>query len=190
MSIPLTVAGIDPGNSGGIAVIRDGVVVETMKMPLTDEDGPVVRKRKGKATKVQMKVIDTVAVYELLVKWQVDRIYIERVAAMPGQGVTSMFTFGQAYGRLLAAAQIHCGEARDGLPRYVVKVSPRVWQKIMFEGISKETLDTKKASVEVAARLHPEAVLRDTRSRVDHHGISDAVCLAHYGYGIETANPR
>jgi crossover junction endodeoxyribonuclease RuvC len=171
-----TVAGIDPGNSGAIAIMRDHKIVATYKMPLLEEDAPVVRKRKGKATKVQLKVIDVRTLHLILTEWSVDEVYVERVAAMPGQGVTSMFTFGQSYGRILATAYLAAPT--------VHKVSPRVWQKEMFVHASPEAVTTKTASVEVTKLLHPEATLRFKGSKADHHGVADAVLLAHYGFNV------
>ncbi len=95
--------GIDPGLSGGIAILReDGSVFHTLKMPTTEKD---------------------LVEYFLSDGEFVACACLERVSASPQMGVTSAFTFGKGYGGLrmaLTAAQIPFDE-----------VSPQRWQKAM-----------------------------------------------------------
>lgn len=94
-------AGIDPGASGGIAVIQgDGSLVECVKMPPTEKD-----------------------IFECLANCKADFAYLEKVHSMPGQGVSSTFKFGVSYGGLrmaLIASSIKFEE-----------VTPRTWQKFL-----------------------------------------------------------
>lgn len=100
-------------------------------------------------------------------------VYIEKVSAHPGQGVTSMFKFGRVYGiteGLIVAS---------GLP--YTTITPQKWMNAMHEGMEK-SLSTKTRSEIVSKRLFPDADLRATeRSRVAHDGIVDALLIAEYG---------
>ncbi len=93
---------------------------------------------------------------------------VEKVGAMPGQGVTSMFSFGTSYGFIqgvLAAFEV----------AYQL-VPPRKW-KAEFGLLNTE----KQASVDVARRLFPWVSLRPTgRCRKDSDGMSDALLIAEY----------
>lgn len=98
-------------------------------------------------------------------------VFLERAQAMPGQGVSSMFSVGLGYGLwrgIIAAA---------GVP--VEIVSPRAWQSVMFAGVNKD--DTKAASAIVASRLSPGDWRKNERCRVAHDGLTDAYCIAEYG---------
>lgn len=76
----MNILGIDPGSSGGLALLSGEPVAE--KMPDTERD-----------------------LYDRVNRWaaRADFAYIEQVHAMPGQGVTSMFNFGMNYGGLRMA---------------------------------------------------------------------------------------
>lgn len=79
--------GIDPGQSGGIAVVSgDGILEVAEPMPETDMD-------------LLARLQEINAQYEGLWSW------IEFVGPMPKQGVVSVFRFGQSYGALLMAMQ-------------------------------------------------------------------------------------
>jgi crossover junction endodeoxyribonuclease RuvC len=136
--------GIDPGQKGGYAMI-DGEWV-TVK-PWDDLNfARDVRQLSGK------RVLAAV----------------EKVGAMPGQGVTSMFSFGTSYGFIqgvLTAFEV----------AYQL-VPPRKW-KAEFGLLNTE----KQASVDVARRLFPGVSLRPTgRCRKDSDGMSDALLLMEY----------
>lgn len=98
---------------------------------------------------------------------------LEKVSAMPGQGVSSMFKFGRVFGALQSCLHIF------QIPH--VEVTPQRWQKSLHEGISRD-LDPKKRSLIAVQRLFPEANLLATeRSRVPHDGYVDALLLAEFG---------
>lgn len=85
---------------------------------------------------------------------------LEAVHAMPGQGVTSMFTFGTNFGQwqgILAAL---------GLPFELI--TPQRWQKAV--------LDSSRDAMAYARRRWPEAPL----ARKKDDGVADALCLAEY----------
>lgn len=89
-------------------------------------------------------------------------VIVEAVSARPGQGVSSMFTFGTAYGGALALAE------RFNCPWHLV--SPREWKKAM--GLSSD----KGESLEMARGLWPEAPL----ARQKDNGRAEALLLAEF----------
>ena len=142
----MTYIGIDPGKSGAVAVVGPDRHIELL-LPFDEQ-----------------KARD--ALY-----WAAEDgrpvCCLERVGAHPGQGVTSMFTFGTNYGfwqGLLAAFEI---------PFQLV--TPSVWKKAM--GVTKD----KNTSIEVCQRLFPQADLRRTpRSVKPDDGLAEALLLAEY----------
>lgn len=140
--------GIDPGKSGAMAVLYDDwggdVVVRVIKFD-SREYAQTLRDLSGQRVKA----------------------CLEHVGAMPGQGVTSMFNFGQNFGYikgLLEAFQI---------PYELVR--PQKWKKAF--GITGD----KNSSIEVCKRLFPFAQLRRTdRCRKDDDGKAEALLMAEY----------
>ncbi len=119
--------------------------------------------------------MDTRKIYEVLraqVKSMDDpMLVIEKVHAMPGQGVTSMFTFGSGYGELKALAKIL------GWPTLIV--TPQEWKKHVLAGTDK----SKGATVEWALRTYPSLqpdLLK--KSGLAHMGKVDALAIAHFGH--------
>ena len=90
----MRVIGIDPGLSGAIAILEDNKVLQIFDMPVMAE---------GKKNKKQ---VNGSQVFNEITKHIKDKesyevkVVIEHVSAMPGQGVTSMFNFGQSFGIL------------------------------------------------------------------------------------------
>ena len=90
----MLIIGIDPGIKGAICILKDGVVIDVFDMPVM----PVGKKNKSQVNGSQIyneiqKVIENEDKQDI-------KVIIEQVSAMPGQGVTSMFNFGQSYGVL------------------------------------------------------------------------------------------
>ena len=88
----MIIIGIDPGLSGGIAILENNKVKELFDMPVMSD---------GKKNKKQLNS----ALLAKLVKDHINKIedsvvIVEQVNAMPGQGVTSMFNFGQTFGAI------------------------------------------------------------------------------------------
>jgi crossover junction endodeoxyribonuclease RuvC len=141
----MRVIGIDPGKSGGIAWCNAGVM-QAWPMPKTEYDIFSMLR--------DMKFDDSFA-------------YLEKVHAMPGQGVTSMFTFGQGYGFLrgcLTALKIPFED-----------VTPQKWMKGLSishkRGASKA--EKKNALKQKAQQLYPSM-------KIDLK-IADAILLCEYG---------
>lgn len=177
----MRVLGIDPGVSGGLFLLNDHNPEEWHIMPVVkisagwakskgrlkyDKDGNKIEKFRTE--------VDAKCLVGMLRGMLPDYVYIERVHAMPGQGVSSCFSFGQSLGILKGAvASIDKVTAME-------LVNPKEWQKAMFEGMPAD--DTKKVAARVAEKLWPGIDLRKSkRARKPHDGICDAACIAEYG---------
>ena len=88
----MIIIGIDPGVSGAICILTDGKITEIYEMPTMID---------GKKNKKQVNGAEiTNIINKELVNEKDINVVIEHVTAMPGQGVTSMFNFGQSFGVL------------------------------------------------------------------------------------------
>lgn len=93
---------------------------------------------------------------------------VEHVGAMPGQGVTSCFSFGQNFGFILGLLTAYC------IPYELVR--PQRWKKEF--GCTSD----KNTSIEVAQRMFPGVDLRRTeKCKKPHDGISEALLMAEWG---------
>lgn len=145
------ILGVDPGMSGALAwVSRDGHLIETADMPTIEVRG---RRRMDAGTLVMM-----------LATRQVDRVIVEGVSAMPGQGVASTFAFGYAAGLIEGAL------SALNMPFTVIPAAQ--WKR--KAGVSAD----KGAARQMAQRLWPGS--RDFR-RAKDHGRADAALLARWG---------
>lgn len=92
---------------------------------------------------------------------------LERVGAMPGQGVTSMFKFGENFGFIQGLLTAY------SIPYELV--TPQRWKKVF--GVTKD----KNSSIDVCKRLFPSVKLRRTnRCKADHDGMAEALLMAEY----------
>ena len=88
----MIIIGIDPGVSGAICILTEGKITEIYEMPTMID---------GKKNKKQVNGAEiTNIINKELVNEKDINVVIEHVSAMPGQGVTSMFNFGQSFGVL------------------------------------------------------------------------------------------
>lgn len=143
--------GIDPGFTGGIAIIDDHQrIVECYDMPLHGI--------KGK------QEIDDDKIVAILKNYQLRHIAIEKAQAMPKQGCVSMFRYGDGYGQIkgICAAL----ELKHTL------VTPQSWKKRMMAGMDKG----KGASIVRAKQL-----FNFTSKRIKDHGKADAILIAEFG---------
>ena len=90
----MLIIGIDPGISGSICFLDNGKILDVIEMPIMT-DGKK-NKKQVNGSQVFNEVTKRIKQFE---KNQI-RVVIEHVSAMPGQGVTSMFNFGQSFGIL------------------------------------------------------------------------------------------
>ncbi|MHA1345024.1 MAG: Holliday junction endonuclease [Candidatus Heimdallarchaeaceae archaeon] len=153
----MIVVGIDPGLKGAIGFIKNNKV-KVLPMPTL------------KITKTK-NALDERKLRKCLLKYKVGHVFIEKVHAMPGQGVTSMFNFGTGWGLIRGIC------VGLGLPYTLV--TPQAWKKVICKGMPK---GSKDVSIIIAKRLWPKVNLLPTkRSRKDSDGMADALCIAEYG---------
>lgn len=152
----MIILGIDPGLSGALALYDTSEqTVEVIDMPVLD----LVRNGKKKGE------VSAQALANLLAGRGVKAAYLERVNAMPGQGVTSVFSFGRSTGiveGILAAYDIS-----------TTLVTPQAWQKAVGQRAGKD------GSRERAMQLFPAQA--DLFQRKKDDGRSDAALIAYYG---------
>ena len=111
----MLIIGIDPGISGSVCFFEDGKILQVIEMP-TMIDGKK-KKRQVNGSQIYNEIFKRINEFEK----QNVRVVIEQVSAMPGQGVTSMFNFGQSFGILKGI----CSAMQ--LPMYFVR--PAKWKK-------------------------------------------------------------
>ena len=157
----MLIIGIDPGISGSICFFNEGKIVDVVEMPTMTE---------GKKNKRQVngaQIFNEISVRIKKLDKRDIKIVIEQVSAMPGQGVTSMFNFGQSYGILKGI----CSAMQ--LPMYFVR--PAKWKKY-FNLINSE----KDASRTRAIEIFP--YFSSHLSRKKDSNKADAILIASFFY--------
>ena len=155
----MRIIGIDPGLSGGIAILEDNKVKDMFDMPVM-ADGKKNKRQLNSALLAQI-VKDNIKDIEDTV------IIVEQVNAMPGQGVTSMFNFGQSFGAIKGIC------AAIGLPIFFVR--PAKWKKY-FNLINSE----KDASRTKAIQIFP--YVSEKLSKKKDGNKADAILIASFFY--------
>ncbi len=157
----MLIIGIDPGVSGSICFLKDGKILDVIEMPVMNE---------GKKNKKQ---VNGAQIYNEITK-KINsnpetntRVVIERVTAMPGQGVTSMFNFGQSFGVLKGV----CSAMR--LPMFFVR--PAKWKRY-YNLINSE----KDASRTRAIEIFPD--FSSQLSKKKDSNKADAILIASFYY--------
>jgi len=156
------IVGIDPGITGAIAWIdtREPNDVCYEKTPYL----VVGKSRKEYDHRKMADILKTFNKDDTI-------IYIEKVHAMPGNGVVQSFKFGFGYGvwyGIMAALDL-----------VTMDISPQKWKKLMMQGMAKE----KEASVYKVKQLYPFL----SHLKKSHHGIADAILIARCGLEYETS---
>tara|TARA_B100000282_G_scaffold29515_1_gene19090 strand:+ start:564 stop:1058 length:495 start_codon:yes stop_codon:yes gene_type:complete len=130
----MLIIGIDPGISGSICFLKDGKILDVVEMP-TMTDGKK-NKRQVNGSQIYNEISKRINRAEN----QDIRVVIEQVSAMPGQGVTSMFNFGQSFGILKGL----CSAMQ--LPMYFVR--PAKWKKY-FNLINSQKDASRTRAIEI-----------------------------------------
>ncbi|MBD1148583.1 crossover junction endodeoxyribonuclease [Pelagibacterales bacterium SAG-MED30] len=157
----MLVIGIDPGISGSICFFEDGKILDVVEMPTMTE---------GKKNKRQVngsQVYNEISQRIKKIDKKDIRVIIEQVSAMPGQGVTSMFNFGQSFGILKGI----CSAMQ--LSMYFIR--PAKWKKY-FNLINSE----KDASRTKAIEIFP--YYSSYLSKKKDSNKADAILIANYYY--------
>ena len=130
----MLIIGIDPGISGSICFLDNGKILDVIEMPIMT-DGKK-NKKQVNGSQVYNEISKRLKQFE---KNQI-RVVIEHVSAMPGQGVTSMFNFGQSFGILKGI----CTAMQ--LPMYFVR--PTKWKKY-FNLLNSEKDASRTRAIEI-----------------------------------------
>ena len=153
----MRIIGIDPGLSGGIAILDDLKIFDIYDMPIMSE---------GKKNKNQLNSAQLVNLLKKnIIENEEVSVVVEQVNAMPGQGVTSMFNFGQTFGAIKGVC------AALELPIFFVR--PSKWKK-HFELIN----SSKDSSRTKVIEMYP--TLSDNLSRKKDVNKSDAILIARF----------
>ena len=155
----MLIIGIDPGISGSICFFEDGIIKDVLEMPTMTEGKK--NKKQVNGSQIFNEISFRIKTYE---KKNI-KVVIEQVSAMPGQGVTSMFNFGQSFGILKGI----CSAMQ--LPIYFVR--PAKWKKY-FNLINSE----KDASRTRAIEIFP--YFSSNLSKKKDSNKADAILLASY----------
>jgi crossover junction endodeoxyribonuclease RuvC len=157
----MLIIGIDPGISGSICFFEDGKILDVVEMPTMTEGKK--NKKQVNGSQIYNEISNRINQRD---KKEI-KVIIEQVSAMPGQGVTSMFNFGQSYGILKGI----CSAMR--LPMYFVR--PAKWKKY-FNLINSE----KDASRTKAIEIFP--YFSSQLSRKKDSNKADAILIASFYY--------
>jgi crossover junction endodeoxyribonuclease RuvC len=153
----MKVIGIDPGLSGAIAVLEDRKVLSIFEMPVMSE---------GKKNKRQLNSALLVNIIKQNIKKNEEIVVVvEQVNAMPGQGVTSMFNFGQTFGAIKGVC------AALGLPIFFVR--PSKWKK-HFELINSSKDSSRTKAIEMYPNLSGQLAKKKDVNK------SDAILIARF----------
>ena len=157
----MLIIGIDPGISGSICFFEDGVIKDVIEMP-TMTDG-----KKNKKQVNGSQIFNEISERIKKIDKRNIKVVIEQVSAMPGQGVTSMFNFGQSFGILKGI----CSAMR--LSMYFVR--PAKWKKY-FNLINSEKDASRTRAIEIFPYFSTEL------SRKKDLNKADAILIASFYY--------
>ena len=153
----MIVVGIDPGLSGAIAILENNKVLNIFDMPVMAE---------GKKNKRQLNSAQLVKIIKDSTKPDVEiAVVVEQVNAMPGQGVTSMFNFGQTFGAIKGI----CAALK--LPIFFVR--PSKWKKY-FELINSSKDSSRTKVIEMYPSLSSQLAKKKDVNK------SDAILIARF----------
>ena len=157
----MLIIGIDPGISGSICFFQDGKIIDVVEMPTMTE---------GKKNKKQVngsQIFNEISEKIKKLDKEEIKVVIEQVSAMPGQGVTSMFNFGQSFGILKGI----CSAMQ--LPMYFVR--PAKWKKY-FNLINSEKDASRTRAIEIFPYFSGQL------SRKKDSNKADAILIASFYY--------
>ena len=155
----MIIVGIDPGISGALCFFSNGNVIDVIDMPTMAEGKKNKKQVNGRQIFNEiLNIKNTFAGHKI-------NVVVEQVSAMPGQGVTSMFNFGQSFGVIKGI----CSAME--LPIFYVR--PAKWKKY-FNLINAE----KDASRTKVIEMFPK--ISQKLSRKKDSNKADAILIAKY----------
>ena len=155
----MLIIGIDPGISGSICFFEDGKIIDVVEMPTMTEGKK--NKRQVNGSQIFNEISQRIHKSE---NHEI-RVIIEQVSAMPGQGVTSMFNFGQSFGILKGI----CSSMQ--LPMYFVR--PAKWKKY-FNLINSEKDASRARAIEIFPYFSSQLSKKKDSNK------ADAILIASY----------
>ena len=165
----MIIFGIDPGVSGAICVLKKGKIINVYEMPTMIDGKKNKRQVNGaEVTNIFLKEIKNQQQKELDNEQTFAdsaKVAVEHVTAMPGQGVTSMFNFGQSFGAIKGI----CAALK--LPIYFVR--PTKWKKHF--NLIKTNKDASRTKV---IEIYPN--ISSELSRKKDSNKADAILIARY----------
>ena len=150
------IVGIDPGVSGAICILRNGKVTMTCDMPIM-VDGTKSKRQVNAAELANILINEKIGEH--------DKIILESVSAMPGQGVTGMFSFGQSFGVIKGV----CAALK--LPLHLVR--PVKWKK-HFNLLNSEKDASRTKVIEMFPYISSEVSKKKDANK------ADAILIAKY----------
>ena len=157
----MIIIGIDPGISGAICFFEDGIIKGVVEMPTMTEGKK--NKRQVNGPQIFKEISDMINNID---KKNI-KVVIEHVSAMPGQGVTSMFNFGQSFGILKGiCSAMH-------LPVYYVR--PIKWKKY-FNLINSEKDASRTRAIEIFPYFSSQLSKKKDSNK------ADAILIASFYY--------
>tara|TARA_B100000073_G_scaffold245125_1_gene205635 strand:- start:264 stop:755 length:492 start_codon:yes stop_codon:yes gene_type:complete len=157
----MLIIGIDPGISGAVCFFEDGKILDVIEMPTMSE---------GKKNKKQVngnQLFNEIRTRLHEINQEHVSVVVEHVSAMPGQGVTSMFNFGQSFGVIKGI----CSAMQ--LPIHFVR--PTKWKK--YFNLIKTSKDASRSR---AIELFPKVSEKLKRKKDSNK--ADAILIASYYY--------
>ena len=148
----MLIIAIDPGISGSLCFFDDGKIIDLIEMPSMAEGKK--NKRQVNGSQVYNEISSRIKNYE---KKDI-KVVIEQVSAMPGQGVTSMFNFGQSFGVLKGI----CSAMQ--LSMYFVR--PAKWKKY-FSLINSEKDASRTKAIEIFPYISKELAKKKDGNKAD-----------------------
>jgi crossover junction endodeoxyribonuclease RuvC len=144
------ILGIDPGLDGGLAIISFNGDLEMLETVPTEPKGGFIKRQ-----------VDAQKLSNILRVYPISVCYLEKVSSRPGQGVGSVFSFGDTYGAIRGVL------GALNIPTYYIP--PQTWKKEL-------KISSKEDSLKAIKDLYPLLKMRKK-----DHNIAEALLLALYG---------
>ncbi len=155
----MLIIGIDPGISGAICFFENGEIIDVINMPTMAVGNK--NKKQINGSQIFNEITSRIQDY----KPEDINVVVEQVSAMPGQGVTSMFNFGQSFGVIKGIC------AAMQLPIYFVR--PSKWKK-HFDLINSQKDSSRVKVIQMFPKFSSKLSLKKDSNK------ADAILIANY----------